>query len=224
MTSEDEVSSTVVEDTGRPARRTSRGEATRQRLLQAAVELLADNGVRGLTHRRAEERAGVLVRFYGGRERVVLGLGDVWRVGGDEVVWRLEARALHERGVHEIGENWRERVRVRVRILGLGCACGKMQCGGASVVIVCRWDPAQSCVLLRERYSVWGDVDRRRVDGARGPEAAEQEWDAARARAEVERLERPGRGRGRCESFCEADRPVFGLWTGYENRRAYGEL
>ena len=48
-----------MEDTGRPARRTSRGEATRQRLLQAAVELLADNGVRGLTHRRAEERAGV---------------------------------------------------------------------------------------------------------------------------------------------------------------------
>lgn len=47
-----------MEDTGRAARRNSRGEATRQRLLEAAVELLADDGVRGLTHRRVEDRAG----------------------------------------------------------------------------------------------------------------------------------------------------------------------
>ncbi|HIZ99860.1 MAG TPA: TetR family transcriptional regulator [Candidatus Janibacter merdipullorum] len=49
-----------MEDTPvRDARRPGRGQQARHRLLEAAVAQLADVGMRGLTHRRVEQRAGL---------------------------------------------------------------------------------------------------------------------------------------------------------------------
>lgn len=52
------VYSTTMEDTLSGRRRNNRGERTREALVQAAVGQLAEEGMRGLTHRLVEQRAG----------------------------------------------------------------------------------------------------------------------------------------------------------------------
>lgn len=52
------VVSTVVEDKPEVGRRNRRGEKTRRDIIDAAIAQLADGGMRALTHRLVEERAG----------------------------------------------------------------------------------------------------------------------------------------------------------------------
>ena len=65
---------------GRPPGRTAEGEATRQRLYRAAIELIDERGYEGATLRDVAERSGVsptlLYRYFPNKRAVVLALYD----------------------------------------------------------------------------------------------------------------------------------------------------
>ena len=49
----------ATSESGTPRKRSSRGEQTRTRILEAAMETIAELGLRGVTHREVARRAGV---------------------------------------------------------------------------------------------------------------------------------------------------------------------